>query len=126
VGLTVDHVPADEPTRLLLGTRSLRMPPPLAGLVRELVIDATARNRRWLFAGQASHMAPERLSERLARLGIANTLLVRNAAWAALAADTPAVVLAEKLGGSASSAERWSQAVASGRSDYAELLSRPT
>jgi hypothetical protein len=58
----------------------------------------------------------------MAALGIADALAARNAAWAALAADTPAVVLSEKLGISASAADRWAQAVAAGRSRYATLV----
>jgi hypothetical protein len=122
VTLTVDQVSCGEATRLTLGTRPLQMPPPLDHLLRELVRAATIRAGDWLFAGQPGHMTPERLSERLAKLGITNMLSARNAAWAALAADTPAVVLAEKLGGSVSTAEKWAQAVASGRDVYAGLL----
>lgn len=51
-----------------------------------------------------------------------NVVATRNAARAALAVDTPAVDLAEKLGVSVSAAERWSQAVAAGRSVYAGLV----
>ena len=122
VALTVGDVSCGEPPRLSLGTRPLQMPPPLDGLLRELVGTATVRGTDWLFAGHPGHMTPERLSERLAKLGITNVLSARNAARSALAADTPAVVLAEKLGGSVSTAERWSQAVAAGRSEYAGLV----
>lgn len=122
VVLTVDHVPTGRPTRLLLGTSPLQMPPPLDALVEELVTEAGARSRPWLFPGQAAHMSANHLASRLARLGVTNVVAIRNAAWAALAVDTPAVVLAEKLGASVSAAERWSQAVAAGRSDYAALV----
>jgi hypothetical protein len=121
VALTVGDVSCEEPTRLTLGTRPLQMPPPLDGLLRELVSTAAFRGTDWLFVGHPGHMTPERLSERLAKLGITNMLSARNAAWAALAAETPAVVLAEKLGGSVSAAEKWAQAVASGRDVYAGL-----
>jgi hypothetical protein len=120
--LTVDDVRPGEPTRLLLGATPLSLPPPLDRLVRELAADAAARSGRWLFPGQSGHISPERLSERMAALGIADALAARNAAWAALAADTPAVVLSEKLGISASAADRWAQAVAAGRSRYATLV----
>lgn len=122
VALTVVDVSPDEPVRLTLGTTPLWMPPPLDGLLRDLVATAEARATGWLFAGQSSHMTPARLSERMARLGITNMLSARNAARASLAADTPAVVLAEKLGGSVSAAERWAQAVAAGRDVYTGLL----
>jgi hypothetical protein len=98
------------------------MPPPLDGLLRELVSTADVRGTDWLFAGHLGHMSPERVSERLAKLGITNVLSARNAAWATLAADTPAVVLAEKLGGSVSAAEKWTQAIAAGRNVYAGLV----
>ena len=122
VALSVGDVSCGEATRLTLGTRPLQMPPPLDVLLRELVSTATVRGTDWLFAGHPGHMTPERLSERLAKLGITNMLSARNATWAALAADTPAVVLAESLGGSVSAAEKWAQAVAAGRDVYAGLV----
>lgn len=121
VALTTDHVTGDEATRLLLGTSPLRMPPPIDGLLRALAAAAAQENRRWLFAGSRTHLSPERLSERLANLGITNIVAARNAAWASLAAETPPVILAEKLGASASTADKWSNAVGSDRNLYAAL-----
>lgn len=122
VVLTVDHVPTDHPTRLFLGTSPLQMPPPLDALADQLVAEAVARSRPWLFPGQTTHMSADHLAARLATLGVANVVATRNAAWAALAVDTPAIVLAEKLGASVSAAERWSQAVGAGRNVYASLI----
>jgi hypothetical protein len=122
VTLTVDRLTTEEPARLMLGTRPLRMEPPIDRLLRRLAADAAARESPWLFPGQASHLSAGRLGERLAALGITSRLAARNAVWAALAAGTPPVVLAEKLGISTSAAERWSQALGAGRSDYVGLL----
>jgi hypothetical protein len=52
---------------------------------------------------------------------ITNTIAARNAARVALAADTPAVILVEKLGFSASTADKWSHAVGAARNLYAAL-----
>jgi hypothetical protein len=57
----------------------------------------------------------------MAAVGITSRLSARNAAWAALAAAAPAVVLAEKLGISVDAAERWGRAIGGARNDYAAL-----
>jgi hypothetical protein len=98
-------------------------PSPIDGLLRDLATDATHHQRPWLFAGDRSHLSPERLSERLAKLGITNTLAARNAAWAALAAETPPIILAERLGIATSTADKWGRAVGSARNLYVALAS---
>jgi hypothetical protein len=125
VALTTDHLTGPDPTRLGLGTSPLRMPPPVDELLLDLTADAAKHERPWLFAGARSHLSPERLSERLAELGITNTVAARNAARAALAGETPPAILVEKLGVSASTADKWSQAVGTARNLYVALAAAP-
>jgi hypothetical protein len=120
VALRTDHV-LEDPVRLQLGTVPLRMPPPIDDLVRVLTATAVDNKQPWLFIGQRGHLSAARLSERLRDLGVANVIATRNAAWAALAAETPPVILAEKLGASVSTADKWSNAVAGARNLYAAL-----
>ncbi len=125
VALSVDDVSTDTATRLRLGTRPLRIEPPFDHLLHKLVADASARRVRWLYPGRVGHLSAGRLAERLAAHGISSRLSARNSAWAALAAETPSIVLAEKLGISVSAAEGWSDAVATARNEYVGLLGDP-
>jgi hypothetical protein len=59
---------------------------------------------------------------RLWQLGVLSALTARNTAWSALALEVPAVVLAEKLGVSASMAGRWHAALGGDRAIYLRLL----
>jgi hypothetical protein len=121
VALAVDDVFTDLPPLLRLGTKPLRMEPPIDRLLHQLTVDAATRGSRWLFPSHSGHLSAGHLADRLARVGIGNRLSARNASWAALVADTPPIVLAEKLGISVSGAERWSEAAGGARSVYAGM-----
>lgn len=123
VSRRVEHVVStDGITRLYLGSKALRMEPPVDQLVLRLVADAMKRQSPWLYPGRVGHLSSDRLGQRLATLGIASRLSARNAAWAALVTGAPPIVLSEKLGISVSGAERWTDAVAVSRSEYISLL----
>jgi hypothetical protein len=108
---------------LRLGQTPLLMAAPLDQVV--VAAHAQARKRQsnsgaWLFPGMVpgTGLSAEQLGARLRQLGVSSALTARNTAWSALALEVPAVVLAEKLGVSAS------PATGTGRSLVALLLWR--
>jgi hypothetical protein len=112
---------------LRLGQTPLLMAPPLDQMA--LAAHAQARKRQpghraWLFPGMVpgASLSAEQLGARLRQLGVPSALTARNTAWSALALEVPAVVLAEKLGVAASTAERWHAALGGDRAVYVRLL----
>ena len=120
--------------QLLLGTKPLDLPTPLAALVLELV-----ENRRghavightddhpWLFPGGApgQHISSARLAHRLKRLQIPPRAS-RNTALMGLAAEIPAKVLGDLLGISLKTAINWSEEAGNTRLTYAaDVVRRP-
>jgi hypothetical protein len=112
---------------LRLGQTPLLMAAPLDQVV--VAAHAQARKRQfnsgaWLFPGMVpgTGLSAEQLGARLRQLGVSSALTARNTAWSALALEVPAVVLAEKLGVSASTAERWHAALGGDRAVYLRLL----
>jgi len=78
----------------------------------------------WLFPGMVSgaSLSADQLGARLRQLGVPSALTARNTAWSTLALEVPAVVLAERVGVSASTAERWRAALGGNRGLYLRLL----
>lgn len=126
--LTVDDVtPAPDGTvALSLGRDRLLIPPPLAELITRLPdqrprgIAANLTDHRWLFPGRRPDRAalPGTLMRRLARHHIP-LRLSRNAALLHLAAELPPVVIADLLGISPTTANRWSDAAGGRWMNYA-------
>jgi hypothetical protein len=114
-------------TRLRLGRDLLELPAPLDGLIDRLPetapvgmagnVEPTAE---WLFPGRrpGTPMSPTHLARRLRALGI-EPRAARNTALLQLAAELPSVALADLLGLSISTAERWNVAAGSRWTRYA-------
>jgi hypothetical protein len=125
VELTVDHITStDTDTYLQLKDQPVLLPPPLAALTLQLCNRATHQqptgSPAWLFPGNRpdAHLYPGRLSTALnEKLGIF-VRPGRGAALAALAADLPAVVVADLLGLSITTATRWAALAARDNAAY--------
>lgn len=109
------------------------MPEPLGSLLRKLpwrrqigisgkLVEDTSR---WLFPGRQAgrHQHPEYLRMRLKKLGI-ESRPSRNAALIQLAAEIPAVVLADTLGIHPKTAADWAEKAGGNWSNYAALRTR--
>jgi hypothetical protein len=101
-----DMLIIDGSVALRLGRSPLRLREPLASLVVALIGQARAAGRPWLFPGMYQRpMSTDRLRARLRAIGL-RPALARNGARAALAADLPPALLADKLGLSITAAVR--------------------
>jgi hypothetical protein len=133
--LTLDEVTiSDGWVALHLGTQPIRLPEPLANLMRDLVRDRRshpitghAADPRWLFPGELSgrHISGSQLGERLRRLGL-RPRQDRSTALFQLAADLPAALLARMLGIHISGAVAWQQASGGDWTSYAAEVSSRT
>ncbi|MEV6423707.1 hypothetical protein [Streptomyces sp. NPDC051662] len=114
--LSRDDVLGDGTTlRLRLGTHPVEIPPPLDGMLRELLRHPAGKAHRlepgpsrWLFPGARAGrpMEPVSLSRRLKALGI-RPQPTRNASLMDLAAEPPAFVFSPLLGFSEQTAANW-------------------
>ncbi|MEV6730725.1 hypothetical protein [Streptomyces sp. NPDC051364] len=114
--LSRDDVLDDGTTlRLSLGVNPVEIPPPLDGMIRELVHHPVGKAAnldpapsRWLFPGAYAGrpMEPASLSRRLKALGI-RPRPTRNASLMDLAAELPAFVFSRLLGFSQQTAANW-------------------
>ncbi|MFC5786841.1 hypothetical protein [Streptomyces aureus] len=114
--LSRDDVLDDGTTlRLRLGTHPVEIPPPLDGMLRELVRHPVGKAHRlepgpsrWLFPGSRAGrpMGPVSLSRRLKALGI-RPRPTRNASLMDLAAELPAFVFSRLLGFCEQTAANW-------------------
>jgi hypothetical protein len=130
--LTADDVIAtDASVHLRLGVSPLLLPPPMADHVRALLpprrqttAAKLAGDTPWLFPGQhpGRPVHSGALAERLRAVGV-RTSTARRVALAHLTATMPAVIVADLLGISVTTAVGWSDATARSRSDY--LAHRP-
>ncbi|MGP3684610.1 hypothetical protein ACTVZO_07840 [Streptomyces sp. IBSNAI002] len=118
--------------RLRLGANPVEIPPPLDGMIRELVnhptgkatiLDATPS--RWLFPGARADrpLEPASLSNRLKALGI-RPRPTRNASLMDLAAELPAYVFSRLLGFSPQTAANWSAEAGAADAGYAAHRAR--
>jgi hypothetical protein len=114
---------------ILLGTTPITVPEPLAGHLRDLHAGhrgpstANLPTSSWLFPSRTAKgrpLNPQNLSDRLARLGV-DAAEARAAARFHLAAQIPAAVLADLLGISIGTAERWADLAGRDRGDYLRL-----
>ncbi len=112
---------------LHVGRDQLLLPKPLASLLRTLPADQPAGTAgrlptptAWLFPGRqpGRPIHPEQLRRRLGALGIA-CRANRTSALLHLAAEVPAVVLADLLGLHPTTAERWAKLAAGNWARYA-------
>lgn len=133
VKLTATSVTVEEGrVWLKLGRVPLPMAPPIDRLVLAARSGSVQRRdqggRGWLFPGQipGQHLSAEQLGHRLHQIGIASALTARNAAWATMATEVPAVVLAEKLGFSVTAIEAWADAMGQDRGVYLDLVREQT
>ncbi|MDQ0092501.1 hypothetical protein [Paeniglutamicibacter psychrophenolicus] len=99
-------------TCLSLGTEPIKLPAALGALRRRLLDAGTASDREsniWIFKGRRAgrHLTTAMLRVPLARRSI-SLRAARNGALMSLARDLPPSVLAELLGISIHTAERWS------------------
>lgn len=126
------HDHNDELT-LSLGRDRLILPEPIAGLVRQLpwrrqvgVSGLVAGADQWLFPGRQAgdHIHPEYLRTRMAALGI-STRTARTAALLQLAAQIPAVALADLLGMHPNTAVKWIKRANGDYSRYRRPPSKP-
>ncbi|MFI5893829.1 hypothetical protein ACIA5D_27380 [Actinoplanes sp. NPDC051513] len=113
--LTTGHVrQADGITLLTIGTAALQLPSPLADLAarlperRPVGMAGNLHTNQWLFPGRQPDRPadPATLMHRLNALGI-HTRDNRNTAMLQLAAELPAVVIADLLGVHIGTATRW-------------------
>lgn len=133
--LSRDDVLDDGTTlRLRLGTHPVEIPPPLDGLLRELVRHPVGKAHRlepgpscWLFPGSRAGrpMEPVSLSRRLKALGI-RPRPTRNASLMDLAAELPAFVFSRLLGFSEQTAANWMTESGGDDAPYAAHRVRPT
>lgn len=112
------------------GTHGVTVPPPLATHITTLI--ATGRTQHvgigattpspWLFPGHlpGRPITPNRLGQRLGIFGI-DARAARRAAQQQLAAQVPAVVLAEMLGVSIGTAVDWTHAAGGDWANYAAI-----
>ncbi|MGQ4516592.1 hypothetical protein [Streptomyces sp. DW26H14] len=131
--LTTSHVTkTDQGVQLMLGTRPLDTPEPLASLILELVrtrqgyaVVGHTDSNPWLFPGgrPGRPMDGVTLMARLNRLGIP-TRAGRNTALMELAGELPAVVLSRLLGIHLNTATLWSQEAGNTRPGYAAEVAR--
>jgi hypothetical protein len=128
VALPLTAIASDEQqVAICLGATPLPLPAPLDTLAVAAREHARAQQRTspmWLFPGliPGEHLSADQLRTRLRQLGIHRQLTARNTVWAALAAEVPPVVLAEKLGVSVSMADRWRVALGIDRARYVALI----
>jgi hypothetical protein len=128
VALPLTAIASDEQqVAICLGATPLPLPAPLDTLAvaaREHARAQQRTSRMWLFPGliPGEHLSADQLRTRLRQLGIHRQLTARNTVWAALAAEVPPVVLAEKLGVSVSMADRWRVALGIDRARYVALI----
>ena len=115
--------------RLTVGDSAIQIPHPLDRHLRELVsspaVAGTVRlpTTEWLFPSARAKgrpIGPLAISKRLKRLGIIADQF-RQAALYQLAAELPAVVVADTLGISIKSAEQWARAAGRDQADYLQL-----
>jgi hypothetical protein len=114
----------DDDVLLGLGDDPIRVPEPLAALLRHQR-EQTAGP--WLFPGAkpGTHIGPERVRRRLRQLGIyAST--ARPGALLALAVSVPAPILAELLGYHNDTTNHWRRAAAGDWARYASLATTPS
>jgi hypothetical protein len=127
--MTVQQInTSDTATTVRFGTQPVTIPEPLAGFVtaaattgrsHHISIGSTAPTR-WLFPGHlpGRPITALRLGQRLNRFGI-DARAARRAAQTQLAAEVPAVVLAEMLGISINNAVDWVHAAGGDWATYA-------
>ena len=122
----------DKQVNLEIGTASISVPEPLAGLFVRLSSQprpyngvATPRDTNWLFPGLTGGRPVNAsvLGARLRRIGI-QTTSGRRAALMHLAGQLPAAVLADLLGIHATTAVHWVREAGGDWSNYAAQLSR--
>jgi hypothetical protein len=126
--LTVEHIQRDgDDTYLDFGSQPLFIPPRLAVLLnvlaaspRRLSMVPVARDRRWLFPGvvPGEPLSEPGFMQLLRRAGV-STRAARSAALIAFAAELPPSVLAELLGVTIHTAQKWA---ARSRPDWAAYL----
>lgn len=133
--LTLDHVHTnDNEVRIRLGREPIRLPEPLAELVRQVA--ATRKGHAtigdpgaspWLFPGgqPGRPISAFRMAERLNQLGI-HSGQSRSAALFQLATDLPAAMLARMLGIHIAVAVAWQRASSGDWTNYAAEVSRRT
>lgn len=117
---TSDLIIDGDLTYLLLSAHRLRVAPPVALLLRSRLELAQARETRWLFPGaQPGRHVSTALGHKLRRHGLPPADSARASALISLAAELPAAVLADLLGISIHTAERWAEHA---RYDWSQYL----
>lgn len=123
---TVDLDVSTDRVTVCLGRATIELPEPLASHARQLIDERQPHPRKarlpvdagWLFPGAPGRpINPDSLSDRLARLGI-RAAQHRLAALLHLAADVPALLLADLLGIHPNTAQVWSRLANRGWGDY--------
>jgi len=133
--MTLDQLTMSETAvSVRFGAHDLVVAEPLAGLVRSLVATGrshhigigTAPTTNWLFAGHhpGRPITAHRLGQRLGAFGL-DARAARRAAQQQLAAEVPAVVLAEMLSTAITTAVRWVHGAGGDWANYAAIVSRP-
>lgn len=129
--MTVDAViVSDASVSVRFGTQAVIVPAPLSDHVKALIITGRAHHQgigstsssRWLFPGHlpGRPITAVRLGQRLSAFDI-DARAARRAAQTQLAAEVPAVVLAEMLGIAVRTAVHWVRAAGGDWANYAAL-----
>jgi hypothetical protein len=126
--MTVDQITrTDTGTSVCFGTQAINVPDPLAGLVSQLAASGRSHHigigstpTSWLFPGHlpGRPLTALRLGQRLSPYGI-DARAARRAAQTQLAAQVPAVVLAEMLGVTIRTAVDWVHSAGGDWANYA-------
>jgi hypothetical protein len=127
--MTVEQVTrTDTGVSVAFGSQAITVPDPLAGFITDLTTTGRAHHigigstisTGWLFPGHlpGRPITALRLGQRLGRFGI-DARAARRAAQTQLAAQVPAVVLAEMLGVSVRTAVDWVHAAGGDWANYA-------
>lgn len=134
--MTVDSITtSDAGLAVRFGTQGVVIPAPLSDHVNSLIATGRARHQgigstpssRWLFPGHlpGRPITASRLGQRLGAFGI-DARAARRAAQAQLAAEVPAVVLAEMLGITVRTAVDWVHAAGGDWANYAATTATNT
>lgn len=111
-------------TYLTLSTHELRVAPPVGRLLDGQAAHADSLGTPWLFPGaQPGQHVSTAMGSKLRRHGLPGTSSARAAALISLAAELPAAVIADLLGISIQTAERWGDHA---RYDWSQYLAART